>query len=388
MDCYVIMAYIKHNIYIILGDIMRIKKVPVKKIVNKIIDECDIILLVLDARDPELTRNKELEKKIKAKGKKLIYVLNKADLVPKGILEKWKEVFGENTVFVSAKRRLGTRILRNMIKQSLKEMGKKEGKVGIVGYPNVGKSSIINALTGKRKALTGSVAGLTKGEQWVRLTKNIKLMDTPGVLEMRDEDDLVISGALRLEKVENPIPPALKILSRIDNFDNSIIKEYFGVDYEKVDEELLKKIGNKRGYLTKGGEVDLIRTAKTIIKEYQDGKLNYYKVDLKKFGQDRERDISFITKHLKDFPFIEDAKMIITHLKDFDELYKKIKKPVLGFEEIDGNTVVISFGEKTKDAGRKKVEDFCKEHDIEIFSKFGDKIGANNIYVAVGRKQP
>jgi ribosome biogenesis GTPase A len=367
---------------------MRIKKVPVKKIVNKIIDECDIILLVLDARDPELTRNKELEKKIKAKGKKLIYVLNKADLVPKGILEKWKEVFGENTVFVSAKRRLGTRILRNMIKQSLKEMGKKEGKVGIVGYPNVGKSSIINALTGKRKALTGSVAGLTKGEQWVRLTKNIKLMDTPGVLEMRDEDDLVISGALRLEKVENPIPPALKILSRIDNFDNSIIKEYFGVDYEKVDEELLKKIGNKRGYLTKGGEVDLIRTAKTIIKEYQDGKLNYYKVDLKKFGQDRERDISFITKHLKDFPFIEDAKMIITHLKDFDELYKKIKKPVLGFEEIDGNTVVISFGEKTKDAGRKKVEDFCKEHDIEIFSKFGDKIGANNIYVAVGRKQP
>ena len=67
---------------------------------------------------------------------------------------------------------------------------------------------------------------------------------------------------------------------------------------------------------------------------------------------------------------------------------KKIKKPVLGFEEIDGNTVVISFGEKTKDAGRKKVEDFCKEHDIEIFSKFGDKIGANNIYVAVGRKQP
>ncbi|WP_064496836.1 GTPase [Methanocaldococcus jannaschii] len=365
---------------------MRYKKVPVKKIVNKIIDECDVILLVLDARDPEMTRNRELEKKIKAKGKKLIYVLNKADLVPKDILEKWKEVFGENTVFVSAKRRLGTKILREMIKQSLKEMGKKEGKVGIVGYPNVGKSSIINALTGKRKALTGSVAGLTKGEQWVRLTKNIKLMDTPGVLEMRDEDDLVISGALRLEKVENPIPPALKILSRINNFDNSIIKEYFGVDYEEVDEELLKKIGNKRSYLTKGGEVDLVRTAKTIIKEYQDGKLNYYKVDLKKYGQDRERDISFITKYLKDFPFIEDAKMIVTHLKDFDGLYKKIKKPVLGSEEIDGNIVVVSFGEKTKDACRKKVENLCRERNIEVLSKFGDKIGANNIYVAVGKR--
>ncbi|XRO77170.1 GTPase [Methanocaldococcus sp. 10A] len=365
---------------------MRYKKVPIKKIVNKIIDECDVILLVLDARDPEMTRNKELEKKIKSKGKKLIYVLNKADLVPKDILERWKKIFGENTVFVSAKRRLGTKILRDMIKKSLKEMDKKDGKVGIVGYPNVGKSSIINALTGKRKALTGSVAGLTKGEQWVKLTKNIKLMDTPGVLEMRDEDDLVISGALRLEKVENPIPPALKILNRIYNFDNTIIKEYFGVNYEKVDEELLKKIGNKRGYLTKGGGVDLIRTAKAIIKEYQDGKLNYYKVDLNKYGQDRDRDISFITKNLKDFPFIEDAKMIINHLKDLDELYKKIKKPVLGLEEIDGNIVVISFGEKSRDACRKKVENLCKEKNIEIFSKFGDKIGANNIYVAVGKK--
>ncbi len=364
---------------------MRYKKVPVKKIVNKIIDECDVILLVLDARDPEMTRNRELENKIKSKGKKLIYVLNKSDLVPKEILEKWKNVFGENTVFISAKRRLGTKILRDMIKKSLREMNKKEGKVGIVGYPNVGKSSIINALTGKRKALTGSIAGLTKGEQWVRLTKNIKLMDTPGVLEMKDEDDLVISGALRLEKVENPIPPALKILKRIDNFDKSIVREYFNIDYKEIDEETLKKIGEKRGYLTKGGEVDLVRTARTIIKEYQDGKLNYYKVDLKKYGQDRDKDISFITKYLKDFPFIEDAKMIITHLKDFEELYKRIKKPVLGFEEIDGNIVVISFGEKTKDAGRKKVENLCKSKNIEIISKFGDKIGSNNIYVAVGR---
>ncbi|WP_456374394.1 GTPase [Methanocaldococcus sp.] len=365
---------------------MRYKKVPVKKIVNKIIDECDVILLVLDARDPEMTRNRELENKIKSKGKKLIYVLNKSDLVPKEILEKWKNVFGENTVFISAKRRLGTKILRDMIKKSLREMNKKEGKVGIVGYPNVGKSSIINALTGKRKALTGSIAGLTKGEQWVRLTKNIKLMDTPGVLEMKDEDDLVISGALRLEKVENPIPPALKILKRIDNFDKSIVREYFSIDYDNINEETLKKIGEKRGYLIKGGEVDLVRTARTIIKEYQDGKLNYYKVDLKKYGQDRNKDISFITKYLKDFPFIEDAKMIITHLKDFKELYKRIKKPVLGFEEIDENIVVISFGEKTKDTGRKKVEDFCKSKNIEIISKFGDKIGNNNIYVAVGRK--
>ncbi|ACX73242.1 GTP-binding protein HSR1-releated protein [Methanocaldococcus vulcanius M7] len=365
---------------------MKFKKVPVKKIVNKIIDECDVILLVLDARDPEMTRNKELEKKIKSQGKKIIYVLNKADLVPKEILNKWKNVFGENTVFISAKRRLGTKILRDKIKDALREMGKKEGKIGIVGYPNVGKSSIINALTGKRKAITGNIAGLTKGEQWINLTKNIKLMDTPGVIEMKDEDDLVISGALRLEKVENPIPPALKVLDRIHKFDSSILEEYFGIPCKTIDENFLKDIGISRNYLKKGGDVDLIRTARTIIKEYQEGKLNYYKVDLKKYGQKRSKDISMITKHLKNFPFIEDAKMVITHLKDIEDLRKKIKKPILGMEEMDDNILIISFGEKTKDACRKKVEEICKEENIDIFSKFGDKIGANNIYIAIGRK--
>ncbi|ENN96200.1 GTP-binding HSR1-like protein [Methanocaldococcus villosus KIN24-T80] len=366
---------------------MRIKKVPVKKIVNKIINECDIILFVLDARDPELTRNKELEKRILNSGKKIIYVLNKADLVPKEILERWKRVFGENTVFVSAKQRLGTRILRDKIKKLLKEMGKKEGKVGVVGYPNVGKSSIINALTGSRKALTGSIAGLTKGEQWIRLTRNIRLLDTPGILEMKDEDDLIISGALRLEKVDNPIPAALKILKRIDNFDKSIVKDYFKVDYDKIDEKLLEKIGEKRGYIKKGGDVDLIRTSKAIIKEYQDGKLNYYKVNLKKYGQERSNDISFIMEYLKDFPFIEDAKMVITHLKDIEELKKKIKKPILGYEKVNDNVIIISFGEKTKDAGRKKIEKLCETENLEKISEFGGKVGKNNIYVAIAKKR-
>ncbi|WP_456472245.1 GTPase [Methanocaldococcus sp.] len=363
------------------------KKVPVKKIVDKVLDECDIILLVLDARDPELTRNKRLEEKIKDRGKKVIYILNKADLVPKEILEKWKEKFGDNTVYLSAKRRLGTKILRDKIKSLAKNIDKEKINVGIVGYPNVGKSSIINALTGSRKAISGSLAGLTKGEQWVRLTKKIRLLDTPGVLEMKDEDDLIISGALRLEKVENPVPAAIKLLERIDKFDKKILKDHFKVDYEKVDENLIKDIGRKRGYLTKGGEVDLKRTAKTIIKEYQDGKLNYYKVEVKKFGQDREEDIKFITKYLENFPFIEDAKAIILELKDKEELYKKLKKPVLGYEKINNNYIIISFGEKSKDSGRKKVEELAKKLNLEIISKFGDKIGKNNIFVAVAQSK-
>ncbi len=363
------------------------KKVQVKKIVNKVIDECDIILLVLDARDPELTRNREIEEKIRKKGKKVIYVLNKADLVPKEILEKWKSLLPGEVVYLSAKRRLGTKILRDKIKEIAKSLNKEKVNVGIIGYPNVGKSSIINALTGSRKAISGSLAGLTKGEQWVRLTKKIRLLDTPGVLEMKDEDDLIISGALRLEKVENPVPAALKLLKRIDNFDKDVIKEYFDIDYEEVDEELIKKIGEKRKYLEKGGEIDLKRTAKAIIKEYQDGKLNYYKVDIKKYGQEREKDISFITKHLENFPFLEDAKAILLELKDKEELKDKIKKPVLGYKKIDDNYLIISFGEKTKDSGRKKVDDLSKKLNLEKISEFGGKIGKNNIYLVVAREK-
>jgi|GEM_PF-129444 ribosome biogenesis GTPase A len=364
---------------------MRYKKVPVKKIVNKIIDECDVILLVLDARDPETTRNRELEEKIKKMNKELIYVLNKADLVPKEVLEKWKEKL-ENAVFVSAKHRMGTKILRDKIKEYLKKNNIKEGKVGVVGYPNVGKSSIINALTGRRSALTGSLAGLTKGEQWIRLTKNIKLLDTPGVLEMKDEDELIISGALRLEKAENLISPALKVLKRLHDFDKSIIPNYYGIEVDEIDEELLKKIGKKLKYLKKGNEVDLNRTAKSIIKDFQDGKLNYYNVRIKKYGQERWRNIEFITKYLKDFPFIDDAKMVINHLSDFDELKRLKTKPILGEETINGTTLVISFGEKTVDAGRKKVEEYAKEHNIELYSKFGDKVGRNKVFVGVGVK--
>ncbi|EHP89503.1 GTPase [Methanotorris formicicus] len=364
---------------------MRYKKVPVKKIVNKIIDECDVILLVLDARDPETTRNRELEEKIKKMNKELIYVLNKADLVPKEVLEKWEEKL-ENAVFVSAKHRMGTKILRDKIKEHLKKNNIKEGKVGVVGYPNVGKSSIINALTGKRSALTGSLAGLTKGEQWIRLTKNIKLLDTPGVLEMKDEDELIISGALRLEKAENLISPALKVLRRLHDFDKTIISNYYGVEVDEIDGELLKKIGKKLKYLKKGNEVDLDRTARSIIKDFQDGKLNYYNVRIKKYGQERRRNIEFITKYLKDFPFIDDAKMVVNYLSDFEELGRLKTKPILGEETINGTTLVISFGEKTVDAGRKKVEEYAKEHNIELYSKFGDKIGRNRIFIGVGTK--
>ncbi|WP_292460796.1 GTPase [Methanothermococcus sp.] len=371
----------------------KIKRVPAKKIAHKIINECHIILAVLDARNPEGTRNKNLEDKIKESNKKLIYVLNKADLVPVKILERWKEIIkSENpevsVVFVSSKHKKGTKILRDNIKKYLQLKGIKEGKVGVIGYPNVGKSSLINALTGKKSAASGLVAGLTKGEQWIKLTKNIKLLDTPGVIEPKDEDELVMIGAFRYEKIENPVEPAIKILKNLYAFDENIIKKYYGIEInntEDINEEFIEKIGKKLNYLGKNGIIDMKRTAKSIIKDYQDGKLNYYPMKVKKYGQKRGKNIEFIAKYLEDFPFIDDANSIISHLSDISELSNmNIKQPIIGSKKIDDVVVVISFGEKTADSGRKKVEEYARNNNISLYSTGKGRCGGNRLFVGVG----
>jgi ribosome biogenesis GTPase A len=371
----------------------KIKRVPAKKIAHKIINECDIILAVLDARNPEGTRNKNLEDKIKESNKKLIYVLNKADLVPIKILEKWKGIIkNENpeasVVFVSSKYKKGTKILRDDIKKYLQLKGIKDGKVGVVGYPNVGKSSLINALTGKKSAASGLVAGLTKGEQWIKLTKNIKLLDTPGVIEPKDEDELVMIGALRYEKIENPVEPAIKILKNLYAFDENIVKNYYNIEInniEDINEEFIEKIGKKLNYLGKNGMIDMKRTAKSIIKDYQDGKLNYYPMKVKKYGQKRKTDIGFIAKYLEDFPFIDDANSIISHLSDISELSSiKVKQPIIGSKKIDDVVVIISFGEKTADSGRKKVEEYARNNNISLYSTGKGRCGGNRLFVGVG----
>ncbi|HID47093.1 MAG TPA: GTPase RsgA [Methanothermococcus okinawensis] len=370
----------------------KIKRVPTKKIVDKIVEDCDVVLLVLDARNPEGTRNKRLEKMIRERDKKIIYVLNKADLVPIDMLKEYRErIKGENpdstVVFVSAKHKKGTRILRDAIKRHLHSRGIEEGKVGIVGYPNVGKSSIINSLTGRRSATSGLVAGLTKGEQWVRLTKNIKLLDTPGIIEPKDEEELVMLGAIRYEKIKDPVTPAVKILRSIHALNRDAIKRLYKVDVRDapIEEDILRKIGEKLNYLEKGGEVDIIRTAKTVIKDYLEGRLNYYSLELKDYGQEREDNIDFIVKHLQDFPFVEDPHGIVKHLEGVEELKRlKVKRPLLGSREIGDIVVVISFGEKSYDSGRKKVEEYARRNNIDLYDVAKGKCGRNRIVVGVG----
>jgi len=177
---------------------------PYWESVERIIAESDVILEILDARAVGISRNEQLEKLIEKSGRPRIFVINKTDLVSRKDLEKDVDLlkqYGHGEVaYVSCKSRSTVKELLMKIKQMFAKYGKRvftEGKhkkfreakadivVGIVGYPNVGKSSIINALSFKKKVQVSSKAGTTHGIHWIRANDQIKLIDTPGVIPLK-----------------------------------------------------------------------------------------------------------------------------------------------------------------------------------------------------------
>jgi ribosome biogenesis GTPase A len=256
------------------------KKFP--KVVEEVIDISDVILEVLDARFVEETRNLELETTVEALGKKLIYVFNKSDLVDKKKVEnvvKGKGLFPY--VFVSCKERKGGRLLRNRIKREVKNLvlpdSMERAQVGIIGYPNTGKSSLINLLSGKTSAKTGNEAGFTKGKQKIRLTSDILIIDTPGVIPQNEYSsvdkkkmiDHAKVGARSFNKVRNPE----LVIQRLLDVYSKELEDYFGVESNGDSELFLEGVSKKKGYLKKGGEADLDRAGRHVLREWQNGKI-------------------------------------------------------------------------------------------------------------------
>lgn len=241
-------------------------------LLKQIIDDSDIILEILDARFPKEMQNKEIGKSVKNKGKKIIYVLNKSDLTRK------RDLRLNPRVFVSCKNRNGITELRNKIKIEAAKIDKK-GKynrvqVGVIGYPNTGKSSLINLLIGKASAKTGSDAGFTKGVQKLRLTENIFLMDSPGVIptdkySMTSEKMIaqhVMVGGRSHSQVKEP-EIALNEIVRIYKKE---LEKFYGIKFKDA-EDLIEKIGRKKSFLKKGGEVNSDKAARVVLKDWQLG---------------------------------------------------------------------------------------------------------------------
>jgi ribosome biogenesis GTPase A len=237
-------------------------------LVYEVIHKADIILEILDARIIDETRNKAIEYKIQKLNKPIIFVINKCDLVHKELLESKKKEL-EHCVYVSSKDRAGTTILKNKILA----LGKKEKiHVGVVGYPNTGKSSIINALAGASKASTSSQAGHTKGIQLVKASNRIYLLDTPGVIPFNENDatQLAIICSKNPQKVKDADVAAVRLIEKFDG----IIERFYGIEKQKDTEKTLELIAEKMNKRIKGGEFDIEAAARQILYDWQKGKIN------------------------------------------------------------------------------------------------------------------
>lgn len=241
-------------------------------LVNKVIDRADVLLLLLDARMVEGTRNLEIEDKVRQNNKPLIYVITKSDLADKDETEKYKKVL-KPCVFVSSILHHGTTLLREriLIEAAKAKIPYDTIKVGILGYPNVGKSTLINALAGRKAAPTSCMSGYTTGLQNVRADSRIMLIDTPGVIPYK-EKDLAKHAAIGTKDYTKIKDPEVAVIDMMKEFPGKIEK-HFGVKIKDDMQETLEDIAIKKRLVLKGNEPDIERMCRTILKEWQQGKI-------------------------------------------------------------------------------------------------------------------
>lgn len=281
---------------------------PYWDLIKRIIHESDLVLEILDARLIDLSRNEQVELLIKEQDRPFIFVINKTDLVNKKDIgekiDELKEI--APVVYVSVKNRKSVQILLHIIKKVFKEHGKRpisfkkkgtpklkyrEAKAGIVigvlGYPNVGKSSIINALCHKKKVVVSKKAGTTHGIHWIRLNDEIKLIDSPGVIPLKkgmeqgfdDEIRYGLIGARDNERLKNSDLVADAIIKYAIQKNKHAFQKFYNLNLSE-DEinnldtyEIILKIAKNKNFLLRGAVPDENRAVTQIVRDWQEGKL-------------------------------------------------------------------------------------------------------------------
>lgn len=254
-------------------------KDPFPKVVKEMIRTCDIILEVLDARFIEQTRNIEIENLIKKNNKKIIYILNKCDLVDiKNLIKNIELDQLEPYVFLSTYKKIGRSKLITKIKIEVKRLKlNKTARVGVIGYPNTGKSSLINFITGRGAAKTAPESGFTKGIQKIRLTDGIHILDTPGVIPDKENatdipSDLkkhAMIGVKTYDKVKNPDFVVSELMKSYPN----IFEKFYNIEANGDSELLIETLGRKKHWLLPRNIVDIDKTCRFILRDWQEGKI-------------------------------------------------------------------------------------------------------------------
>ncbi|KAM1862397.1 hypothetical protein ACFX14_002871 [Malus domestica] len=310
----------------------------------KVIDSSDVVVQVLDARDPQGTRCHHLEKYLKehCMHKHLILLLNKCDLIPSWVLRRWLNVlkaeFPTIAFHASINKSFGKGTLLSVLRQFARLKSDKQAiSVGFVGYPNVGKSSVINTLRTKNVCKVAPIPGETKVWQYITLTKRIFLIDCPGVVYQSgdSETDIVLKGVVRVTNLQDATEHIGEVLKRVQNIH---LKRAYKIEKWEDDNDFLCQLCKLSGKLLKGGEPDLMTAAKMVLHDWQRGKIPFFVPPPKSESSTGEPD----TNHNKD-DTVEDnnqeaAYRVIGDIISFQKICTiPVQRDLFSEEELNGD---------------------------------------------------
>lgn len=258
-----------------------------KRMMQENIKLIDLVIELLDARIPISSRNPEIDDL--GKNKARLILLNKSDLAEENQNDAWVSYFKEKgflVVKVNSRKGGGIKSIQSVIQEACKEKMERDRKRGIlnrpvramvVGIPNVGKSTFINSLAGKACAKTGNKPGVTKGKQWIRLNKHVELLDTPGILWPKFEDQIVglhlaLIGSIR-DEILNAEDLAVELIQFLKKHYTGVLKEKYNIEESEDKYQCLSHIAESRHCLLKGNELDTDKAAMLLLDDFRNGRL-------------------------------------------------------------------------------------------------------------------
>lgn len=252
----------------------------------------DLVIELVDARIPLSSRNPDIDEL--GRNKARLILLNKSDLADEAAGRAWSDYFKEKGCFVVAldsRNKTGMKEVTAVVMEACREKIERDRKRGIVnrpvramvvGIPNVGKSTFINSYAGRACAKTGNKPGVTKGKQWIRLNKNVELLDTPGILWPKFEDQsvglkLALIGAIK-DEILNIDELSLELIQILTAYYPGALNARYGTDEQPVDEtakpaQILGQIAANRRCVARGDELDYSKAAALLIDEFRSGRL-------------------------------------------------------------------------------------------------------------------